>query len=59
MSPLSAAVARVQLKHLAERNAQRNANCIYLSQKLEPLGVETLLAPPMDPGVKPRDDSGV
>jgi dTDP-4-amino-4,6-dideoxygalactose transaminase len=45
MSPLSAAVARVQLKYLAERNAQRNANCIYLSQKLEPLGIETLLAP--------------
>jgi dTDP-4-amino-4,6-dideoxygalactose transaminase len=35
----------VQLKYLAERNAQRNANCIYLSQKLEPLGIETLLAP--------------
>jgi perosamine synthetase len=45
MSPLSAAVARVQLKHLAERNAQRNANCTYLSEKLETLGIQTFLAP--------------
>ena len=45
MSPLSAAVARVQLRHLDARNAVRNANCIKLSQRLEPLGVQTFLAP--------------
>ena len=45
MSPLSAAVARVQLRHLDERNAVRNANCIALSQRLEPLGVQTFQAP--------------
>ncbi len=38
MSPLSAAVARVQLKHLDERNSRRNENCIYLSEQLEKLG---------------------
>jgi dTDP-4-amino-4,6-dideoxygalactose transaminase len=46
MSPLSAAVARVQLRHLAARNATRNANCIYLSRRLERLGFSTFLAPP-------------
>jgi dTDP-4-amino-4,6-dideoxygalactose transaminase len=45
MSPLSAAVARVQLKHLQERNAKRNANCIFLSKKLAQLGIEPFLAP--------------
>ena len=45
MSPLSAALARVQLRRLAERNAKRNANCIALSQRLEPLGIHTFLAP--------------
>lgn len=46
MSPLSAAVARVQLSHLDERNAQRNRNCIALSERLETLGIRTYLAPP-------------
>ncbi|MEK7711099.1 MAG: DegT/DnrJ/EryC1/StrS family aminotransferase [Planctomycetota bacterium] len=46
MSPLSAAVARVQLKHLSERNVRRNRNIEYLSQKLEKLGVHTFLPPP-------------
>lgn len=49
MSPLSAAVARVQLRHLDERNRQRNENCIYLSKKLEQISggaINTLLAPP-------------
>ncbi len=46
MSPLSAAVARVQLSHLDERNAERNANCIALSQRLEALGIRTYTAPP-------------
>lgn len=45
MSPLSAAVARVQLKHLEERNQRRTENCIYLSQKLEAMGIKTFLAP--------------
>jgi dTDP-4-amino-4,6-dideoxygalactose transaminase len=49
MSPLSAAVARVQLKHLNERNAQRNANCIYLSERLEKISkgaIQTFMSPP-------------
>jgi dTDP-4-amino-4,6-dideoxygalactose transaminase len=46
MSPLSAAVARAQLRRLDQRNARRNDNCIYLSQRLESLGCfETFLAP--------------
>ena len=45
MSPLSAAIARVQLSHLDERNALRNANCIRLSKQLEELGFHTFLAP--------------
>ncbi len=45
MSPLSAAVARVQMTQLAERNQKRNGNCIYLSKKLEALGIRTFLAP--------------
>jgi dTDP-4-amino-4,6-dideoxygalactose transaminase len=55
MSPLSAAVARVQLRHLNERNQQRNANCIYLSQKLEQISggaIQTFMAPPAPPAVK-------
>lgn len=38
MAPLSAAVARVQYKHLAEHNRVRNANLDYLSEALEALG---------------------
>ena len=45
MSPLSAAVARGQLAHLDERNAQRNAACVALSHRLAPLGIHTYLAP--------------
>ena len=45
MSPLSAAIGRVQLRHLAERNAIRNANCIELGRHLETLGMHTFLAP--------------
>lgn len=45
MAPLSAAVARVQLKHLEERNAQRNTNLRYLSECLEKLGFHTFLPP--------------
>ena len=46
MAPLSAAVARVQLRHLAERNARRNENMEYLSERLESLGVHTFKGPP-------------
>jgi dTDP-4-amino-4,6-dideoxygalactose transaminase len=46
MSPLSAAVARVQLRHLADRNRRRSANCIALSRRLASLGCfEPFLAP--------------
>lgn len=45
MSPLSAAVARVQFSHLEERNVRRNENCIYLSRRLEKLGIQSFLAP--------------
>lgn len=46
IAPLSAAIARVQLKHLQARNERRNANLGYLSEKLETLGFQTFLAPP-------------
>ena len=38
MAPLSAAVARVQFRHLAERNRIRGKNLRYLSDGLESLG---------------------
>jgi perosamine synthetase len=46
IAPLSAAVARVQLKHLTRRNEKRNQNLGYLSMELEKLGFETFLPPP-------------
>lgn len=46
LAPMSAAFARVQLRHLDERNRRRNENLIYLSKKLERLGLQTFLAPP-------------
>jgi dTDP-4-amino-4,6-dideoxygalactose transaminase len=46
MAPLSAAVARVQFRHLAERNRRRNEDIEYLSRKLEVLGFKTFLPPP-------------
>ena len=45
MAPLSAAVARVQLTHLGERNAKRNDNLGFLSRELEQLGFQTFLPP--------------
>lgn len=45
MSPLNAAVARTQLRHLPARNARRNANIEYLSRRLEGLGIRTFLPP--------------
>lgn len=45
IAPLSAAVARVQLRHLDERNRRRNANLAHLSRRLEALGFDTFLPP--------------
>jgi dTDP-4-amino-4,6-dideoxygalactose transaminase len=45
MSPLNAAVGRVQLRHLDERNARRNGNLVYLSRELEKLGFDTFFPP--------------
>lgn len=45
IAPLSAALARVQLRHLPERNAVRHANLMRLSERLEPLGFHTYRAP--------------
>lgn len=45
MAPMCAALARTQLQHLEQRNKERNANCIYLSNKLEDLGFDAFLAP--------------
>ena len=46
MAPLSAAVARVQFRHLAERNAMRRNNLSYLSEGLEALGCFNTFLPP-------------
>jgi perosamine synthetase len=45
IAPVSAAIARVQLKHLPDRNRRRNGNLEYLSRRLEALGFETFLPP--------------
>ncbi|MHC5110418.1 MAG: DegT/DnrJ/EryC1/StrS family aminotransferase [Planctomycetota bacterium] len=45
MAPLSAAVARTQLRHLEARNRRRNENLEYLSRRLETLGIKTFMAP--------------
>lgn len=45
IAPLSAAIAKVQLKKLDENNRRRNDNLIYLSKHLEKLGFETFLSP--------------
>jgi dTDP-4-amino-4,6-dideoxygalactose transaminase len=45
MAPMAAALAVSQLSRMDERNTKRNENCIYLSNKLEALGIETFLAP--------------
>lgn len=46
MSPLSAAIARVQMRHLDERNAQRRRNVEWLNTRLEELGFEAFPGPP-------------
>jgi perosamine synthetase len=45
IAPLSAALGRVQLRHLQARNAQRQANLVYLSRGLENTGFHTFLPP--------------
>ncbi len=45
IAPMSAALARIQLKKLPEHNRRRNDNLIYLSEKLEALGFHTFMAP--------------
>ena len=45
MHPLAAAIGRVQLRRLDERNARRNENLVYLSGRLEELGFHTYLPP--------------
>ncbi|MBX9738265.1 MAG: DegT/DnrJ/EryC1/StrS family aminotransferase [Phycisphaerales bacterium] len=50
MSPLSAALARAQLKHLDERNTVRTDNCEYLSRRLAKLGLQCFLSG--DPGLE-------
>ena len=45
--PLAAAIIRVQLKHLDERNKQRNENHEYLDSELGKIkGIETIKSPP-------------
>jgi perosamine synthetase len=45
MAPMSAAIARIQLKHLEENNRRRNRNLEYLSAGLEEMGFHTFLPP--------------
>jgi len=47
ISPLASAIARVQLRHLDERNAKRNANLSYLNHELGKIrGIEPFATPP-------------
>jgi len=50
MSPLSAALARTQLRRLDERNTVRNDNCEYLSRRLAKLGLRCFMNG--DPGLE-------
>lgn len=45
MAPMSAAVGRVQLSHLDERNLQRKSNIEWLNAQLSVLGFDTFAAP--------------
>ena len=45
IAPVSAAIARSQLRRLAKNNRQRNDNLKYLSRALEKLGFHTFQAP--------------
>jgi len=47
ISPLASAIARVQLRHLDERNAKRNRNLEYLNRELSEIkGIEPFETPP-------------
>ncbi len=45
IAPISAAIARCQFQKLEEHNRRRNKNIMYLSEKLERLGLITFLPP--------------
>ena len=45
IAPLSAAIARIQLRHLHDNNQKRNQNLTYLSNSLEEMGFHTFLPP--------------
>lgn len=45
IAPISAAIARSQLKRLPEHNRRRNENIVHLSHRLEALGFHTFLPP--------------
>lgn len=45
IAPVSAAIARSQLRRLRGNNRRRNDNLVYLSHALEKLGFHTFLAP--------------
>jgi perosamine synthetase len=45
IAPMSAAIARIQLKHLEKNNRRRNRNLEYLSAALEEMGFNTFLPP--------------
>ena len=44
MAPMAAALAHSQFQEMHARNLQRNENCMYLSEKLESLGIETFMS---------------
>ena len=43
IAPMSAALALSQLSRMDERNTKRNESCLYLSHKLEALGIEAFI----------------
>lgn len=45
MAPVSAAIARCQFRKLPARNRKRTENIVYLSERLESLGLHTFLPP--------------
>jgi dTDP-4-amino-4,6-dideoxygalactose transaminase len=46
IAPVSAAIARSQLRRLGDNNRRRNGNVEYLSHALETMGFRTFLPPP-------------
>jgi len=45
IAPVSASIARAQLRKLEMNNRKRNENLVYLSQALEKMGIHTFLPP--------------